>query len=505
MNLIDKTVNYFSPKKALERATARVKLDLMNSGYSRHGASMWKKAMRGWNTSTGTADEDITDNVHKLRERSRDLYMGAPIATGALKTKRTAVIGRGLRAKPSIDYEVLGISREEAREVELKIEKEWKAWAGSTNCDSERKHNFYTLQRLLKLSMDMNGDVFWIPKFKRRAGTPFEFCVELIEGDRVTNKPGSSSNKVREGVEVNDEGEIVAYHIAVAGDTEYRYSYQRVEAYGKRTGERMVYHLFDPERIGQRRGVPALAPVIESLKQLTRYTEAEITRSVIAGMFSVFITSKEQQGSLMGMGNIEGDEKVTEESEETIELGSGNVAQLAPGEDVKSIAPNAMNIGFELFVKAVCTQVGAALEIPVDVLLKQFNSSYSASRAALMEFWRVALSERDYIVQNFCQPVYEKFLIDAIDSGRVVLPGFFEGAEVRRAYSRCTWVGENKGHLDPVKEINAAVKRVELGISSREIEAQEHGNDWEEVQKQLATEKKKREEDGLEEQKVLGN
>lgn len=537
MNFFDRVVTNINPSRGLERVKARKQLEILsglddkqnvsNSGYSHHGASSWKKTFKNWWSNSGTADEDITENLGKLRERSRDLYMGSPIATSALKTKRTASIGKGLRAKPTLDYELLGITQVEARKIELTIARKWKSWAEKTTCDGERKHNFYTLQRLLKLSMDMNGDVFWIPQYKKRAGSRYDLVIQLIEGDRVssptvlktkklwdmggdaTTCKEKNGNSIIEGVEINADGEVEAYHIStkpvgVVGKDDGKY--KRVEAYGKKTGERIVYHLFDPERIGQSRGVPLLAPVIGALKDLTRYTDAEIKRSVIMGMFTAFITAKEESGNLIGMGNMDVEsldsETTTEDSaveEETIKLGNANIVQLAPGEDIKTAAPNSMNAGFEMFVKAVCVQVGAAIEIPVDVLLKQFNSSYSASRASLMEFWRVATNDRDYIIHNFCQPIYEKFIMELLEKGDICLPGFFKDEDNKNAYTRCMWVGEAKGHLDPVKEIKAATARVALGISSLETEAQEIGNDWEEMHKQSVIEKKKRIEDGLEE------
>ena len=51
----------------------------------------------------------------------------------------------------------------------------------------------------------------------------------------------------------------------------------RVEARGELTGRRNIVHVITRERAGQLRGVPVLAPVLEALKQLGRYTEAEIT------------------------------------------------------------------------------------------------------------------------------------------------------------------------------------------------------------------------------------
>lgn len=98
-------------------------------------------------------------------------------------------------------------------------------------------------------------------------------------------------------MEVDKSGEVVAYHIADHHPLSYAYadiSWQRVEAFGKTTGRRNVLHLMNRERIGQRRGVPFLAPVVESLKQLGRYTDAELVAAVVSGMFTVFIERQTQ-------------------------------------------------------------------------------------------------------------------------------------------------------------------------------------------------------------------
>lgn len=51
MNIIDKTVAIFSPGKALNRTIARKRLDIINTGYSNHGASHTKKSLLGWNST----------------------------------------------------------------------------------------------------------------------------------------------------------------------------------------------------------------------------------------------------------------------------------------------------------------------------------------------------------------------------------------------------------------------------------------------------------------------
>ena len=41
------------------------------------------------------------------------------------------------------------------------------------------------------------------------------------------------------------------------------------------------------------------------------------------------------------------------------------------------------------------------------------------------------------------------------------------------------WMGASMGHVDPLKEVNAAEKRIKNNISTEEQEASEYnGNDW---------------------------
>lgn len=104
--------------------------------------------------------------------------------------------------------------------------------------------------------------------------------------------------KIVQGVETDADGMVIAYWVcdrhplastSVTGLTASHWT--RVEAYGKKTGRQNVLCLMQRERAGQLRGVPLLAPVLESLKQLGRFTDAELTAAVISAMFTVFIFS----------------------------------------------------------------------------------------------------------------------------------------------------------------------------------------------------------------------
>jgi lambda family phage portal protein len=227
------------------------------------------------------------------------------------------------------------------------------------------------------------------------------------------------------------------------------------------------------ERIGQRRGVPLLAPVIEALKQLGRYTDAELVAAVVAGMFTVFI-EKDNASSEAGFGEIVPEsQQVDGDDENSLELAPGAIVDLNEGEKANAMNPGRPNSGFDGFVVAICRQIGAALEIPYELLVKNFNASYSASRGALLEAWKMFRMYRTWLADDFCQPIFEEWMAEAVAKGRIAAPGFFANPVIRKAYCNAEWNGPAQGLLNPVQEVTAAKMRVENGFSNRTREAME--------------------------------
>lgn len=467
---------------------------VMAKGYSYTGASYTRKTLKGFTVESGSPNEDINANNYTLRQRSRMLYMGAPLATAALKRQRTNIVGAGLRLKATIDRDVLGMTKEQAEEWQRHTQAEFALWAQKKQaCDATGVNNFYGMQQLVALSWPMSGDVFALVK---RAETtpmmPYSLRLHLLEADRVrtpSNMSGvqgnplltslttlklNNGNTIYDGVEVDKNGTVVAYHIANTYPNQFdgeETKFARVEAYGKETGLPNILHIMDTERPEQYRGVPYLAQAIEPLLQMRRYTEAEITAAIVQSFFTAFI--KTEAGANEIPINEVGGAGIQEVSRDPneYEMGPGTLNMLEPGEDVTFGSPTHPNTGFDAFMRALCEQVGAALEIPADLLLMSFNSSYSASRAAFLEAWKGFKMRRDWLTDDFCRPVYEIWLTEAVARGRISAPGFLTDPLIRQAYLGSEWIGPSAGALDPTKEIQAEILAIEHGLTTREASA----------------------------------
>ena len=136
--------------------------------------------------------------------------------------------------------------------------------------------------------------------------------------------------------------------------------------------------------------------------------------------------------------------------------------------------------------------MGAALEIPADLLLKAFNSSYSASRAAMLEAWKAFKMRREWFVNDFCVPIYEIWMAEAVARGRIIAPGFFSDPATRAAYLGAEWIGPSQGQLDPTKEITAEILAIGEGITTREqATIRLNGGQWDANVEQIARENEK--------------
>ena len=486
---------------------------LLAKGYSDAGASYARRALKGFIAQSGSPQEDIDVNNYTLRQRARMLYMSAPIATSAIKTNRTNVIGRGLWLKSVINREALGLTQESARAWQRRTEEEFRLWAADKrSCDALGISNFYASQGVAFAAQLLSGDVFVLLRhIKPTLQRPYGLRFQIIEADLVSTPMAATGvynagmnftrgtnpdngNPIFDGVETDkDTGEIVAYYIA----SQYPYEWTgatkewtRVEAYSQKTGLPNILHIMDPERPQQYRGVTYLAQVIEPLLQVRRYSESELTAAIVESFFTAFIKTEANPTDMPfnTVGGSPGDPPVAMQPNE-YEMGPGTVNVLKPGEDVEFGDPKRPAGGFAAFVDAVCKQIGAALEIPQDLLLKAFNASYSASRAALLEAWKSFKMLREWFIDDFCKPIYELWLYEAVARGRVPAPGFFGDARIRAAWARSEWTGPSQGQLDPVKEIEAEQKACEAGFSTHAASAiRLNGSSFEDNVEQLKIE-----------------
>jgi lambda family phage portal protein len=518
MNILDRAASKISPEWAVRRQIARQVSDELGRISSSdalkpqrsetrwRGASNSLRSLSSWITTLGSGRTDLPEHERlKLISRSQDAYRNHMLARAAVTRVRTNVIGTGIIPHADVDHDVLGISEDEASELNVAIDNSWSHYAENPlECDAEATLDHYAQQDLVEVSSLIAGDVFALTPFNQRPGCTYGLKVQLIDAARVSNPPTVPPRAdFVDGVEFDSTGAPKRYWIRDIHPDE-RYSatdgWHGFEVFGPATGRRRALHVFsEKDRISQVRGAPYLAPILEPLQTLEQYSRAELVAALVSAMFTVFIKKPKETYNAAGnpLAALGGTaESTTAGQAPTITMGPGAVVDGAPGEEFEFANPSRPNANFDPFFVAVCTQMGAALELPVDELLLRYQASYSAARAAMLQAWRFYTRRRASRVSLFCQPVRGLWFDEAAARGIIATSGYSDPAR-RAAYTRCIWIGPARGSMDEEKEARGARARIDAGVSNETIEtAAMTGENWSTVYARRRREIEQRRKDG---------
>lgn len=442
------------------------------SGGGGYAGASTMRGLSGWNASSYDADSDLLPVLDVLRNRAQEQYRNNPAAHGVINRIVTGTVGAGLSVRSIIDRTILGLDETAAREWEDAAEREFRLWADSRECDFSRRMTFNEIQMLAMKSQKVRGDCFVLMSWRPREGVPYDLRLQLIEGDRISNPQSrADDDEIAGGIERDANGIPVAIHIQATHPgnvfTTRSMDWKKVPIFGTKSHRRQVLHLMNFERVDQSRGEPCLAPAMATLKQLNRYAEAELAAAIANAVLSVFVKRPLEGENLQtGLEARYSDEDRAAWENRSLTLGPGTWIDGAPGEELQTVSASRPSAQFDPFFAACVKQVGMAEGVPYEVLAQFFQSSYSASRAAILEAGKTFKVNRSWLRNNLCQPIYEEFLTEAVVKGRLTAPGFLTDPIIRAAYCQSEWMGPSPGQIDPVKEVTAAWLRWWYGFST---------------------------------------
>ena len=454
LNIIDKVRSYISPSAAFEIAKLRTATALFGNGLYDGATQSPHYDISIWDT---TEDEDIAD-LQTLRATSRDKYKNNGFYKGVIQAATDHTIGSGLRAKSTIKYkQIPSLTEARAKEIESAFDAYFNSWAESTICDITAKDNFASLQRLAYKIYKKDGDSFaslpLTPIGDRKA-----IQVNLIGAENIT----SNEAEFIEGIRVSKNKMPLQYSIAQSNNT-----FKVVSAFSK--GKRNILHIFERERAKQVRGIPFLSPVMRDVDAIDQYMKYELTAAKLAAIFFGSIETQTKD-------DMFGDEVdlTTGEQNQTVKntVKENSITQLATGDKLNIHQQGRDNPNYDKFIMTSLQKVSAESRIPLEIILAQFVSSYSASRAAMLQMMKFVNPERMNFINSFCKPTREQVITWGILQGDLIVPDFFEN---RASYLKAIWIGDPMGSVDPTKDVKAKVNAIDNHLCTRELATVELG------------------------------
>ncbi|MGF6792762.1 phage portal protein [Paraburkholderia sp. 35.1] len=494
--------------------------------YFPYDAANWMSQEFGnWLPWIRSPDSEINLFRDRMVARARDLARNDGWINGAVNRILDNTVGTNLKLSASPDYRALalktGITAFDATwadEFRRTAEALWRGFAENIDHYNDVAREL-TVGQQFRLAMRHKlidgeglGVNYWLPEQRGYGAADYATSLLLVDPDRLSNPYQMiDSRNMRGGVEIDDNGAPVAYHIREAEQNDWYLAieantWERIERYDD-DGWLRVIHDFDRDRAGQHRGIGVFTPVLSHAKMLARYYGVELQAATVASIFGTYVTSPYDPALVQdALGAGEGDELPLYQSlraewanERPAYLNGVRIATLAPGESLQSVQAGHPNGNFEMFAHEMQRVIAAALGLSAEQITQDWSkTNYSSARAALLEAWKTLQRRRDEFCLNFATPFYATWLWEAFELGELPLPaGAPPFAEMRSAYSRCSWMGVARGWIDPTKEKAGAVMGMDAALSTLKRECAEQGLDYEEVLHQRAMEIKLMNELGL--------
>ncbi|WP_431297263.1 phage portal protein [Rahnella sp. PAMC 25559] len=487
-------------------------------------ADSFSDSMANWQPALWSPDNEVNIYRDRIVSRVRDMARNDGWASGSVTRILDNAVGANFRPIAKVDYRALamqtGIKAFDAKwadEYGRAVEAAWRTWAKDPNCycDVERKKTVSQMLRLAFRHKLVDGDALGVLQYRTdRLGhgrARYATTVQIVDPDRLSNpQQVFDMLNIRGGVEIDDDGVPVAYHIRKAhmGDwwsAEKTMTWERIKR-ETAWGRPIVVHDFDSERAGQHRGTSVFTPIVQRLKMLIKYDEVELQASILNAIFGAYITSPYDprlfEDGLKTDDVLEYQDMRTDfHKDNRISLQSGaRMPILAPGEEVATVNAARPTSNFAAFESAALRNVAAALGISTQQLTQDWSDvNYSSARSAMLEAWKTLTRRRDDFASGFAQPIFSSFIEELHDLGEVPLPaGAPEFLAAKAAYCRAQWMGPGRGWVDPVAEKKGAILGMDSGMSTLEMEVSENvGEDWEELLDQRAREVEAFKERGL--------
>lgn len=434
-------------------------------------------------------------NNSLLRQNSRSAIHDSVEYRTLVTRLADSVVDRGLKLIPEPAAIVLGITDDQAMEWAEQVSDRFHIWASSKDVDVAGKMNLYQLQRFAHVCQIRDGENF--PRFyygvRKGLSNPLQIGFHDpadIQGCAGLTSTEGFNHYLDSGIERDKYGREIAYHFYEWTGREY--VERRVPAFAP-NGMPIMLHGYRAEYSNQVRGFPEFAHCLQEFENLTDFKAAHIKKAINQSQLVLSIEAGDNgpsdnvfesltqaktgptsdtvnpTASVVDTGSNFSYQVINEAASGT--PGSTVVYGLDSGEKLKPFVNSAPADNFDNFVDAFVSYLSASNSIPIEVALMRFNQNYSASRASLMLFWRVAQMWRDEQAADFLGPVYVGWLWGEIAAGRITARGFADPV-LRHAWTQATWSGVPMPNIDPAKTAKADEAYVKMGAQSLDMVAQ---------------------------------
>ncbi len=417
----------------------------------------------------GSGNRIVSSDAKSLRDQARALERDYDVAANALNILVQNTVGSGIDVMPAPRKAGGQVNRDLAQQ----LRDLWDEWWDRPEVTGI--HDFGKCQQLMARSAFRDGEAF----FQHVRGmmssldhlTIVPYSLEMLEADLVPLHADDASSNLSQGVYRNAWGRITGYQV---------YKSHPGDMIGIREETKFVpadrlQSVACINRIGQVRGLSIFAPVMNRFRDIQDYENSERIAAKVAASFCAQII---KDTSLLQTPSLGGLDAAVDRTIRSFNMVPGLIGdELLPGERIEVIDSKRPNPNIETYLNSQMRRAAGGLGTSFSSLSMNYNGTYSAQRQELVEKFGYYAMLGEWFVAKFVRPVWEEFVIAAVQRGLVRIPAGWTIRNIQAAH----FVRPAMPWIDPLKEILARQQAVEAGWLAPQQAILQSGNDPEEV------------------------
>lgn len=407
-----------------------------------------------------------------MRARARWLYANNPIVSNIDETIINNSIGNGIRFQSNTGIEA----------VDAELESLWNDWIQQENVDVTGRNHFHDFQRMMLGQRMTDGEI--LVQKVIASSKFFPLSLQAIEVDNLdkANSLNIANGRVVEGIQLNKYGKPTGY---VFND---QLSHKRYTVRAKN----IINYYKQENRFSQYRGVSEYKQIITSLKDFAGFNEATI-KSARARANIGYVVESEGTNTRQPMST-----SFNGEDHQLDMINGVFVEYLNNGEKLKVIDPTSSGTGYKDFVDSTIRMIATGRKVSYELAFKDFTkTNFSSARASLIQDHKLFSSNQEHMATYFLNPIFETFIDTMMKSGNIKSIPQLDYWKNQSRYIKPLWITPERIWIDPLKELSALEKEVNMGVTTLSEVAKSKGKDFEALIRQRVKEKEQLKAAGL--------
>jgi lambda family phage portal protein len=456
--MLDKIRNWIAEKISTDRMFKAARLSRLEAD---------------WSVSPLKTNEELKANLPLLILRSRDLAKNNSDYIKWLGMRSTNIVGHnGI----TLMMKVKNPDGKPDKFANQIIENNWGEWGKKRNryCSYDQQLDWTEIQELVDECLARDGDAF--VRVVEGADNPYLFSLQVLDSldiDINFNAENWNGHRVIMGIELDEKDRPVAYHKlnrqAMFGTTKTR---ERIPA-------SEIIHLYHVRFPSQVRGFPLATGAILDLNMADGYKETALVGArAAAAQMGIW------EPNSAAPGKIDPTKKSDDDAPPEVDVQPGRIIRGKRGWKFTPFTPNQPVSVFGTFLKSIYQSIANGLGVLYNTFRNDFESiNFSSLRGGTIAERDVWKCEQRFLIAGFVEFVFARWLKMFLVSGLSNLP-FSKYSK----FLADTWQPRRWDWVDPVKDANAILSKLNMKITSRTRICSELGTDFDEILNELEQE-----------------